>query len=84
MNILGPYASQQLLLHAVRHLVQNEATQCANIRTGLRSNSASDVEPGDTIFDEDLLNREGPTVTWPLGEIIAARHDQQHSRVFNS
>lgn len=26
----------------------------------------------------------GPATTWPLGEILAARHDLQHSRIFNS
>lgn len=26
----------------------------------------------------------GPANTWPLGEILAARHDLQHSRIFNS
>lgn len=26
----------------------------------------------------------GPATTWPLGEILAARHDMQHSRIFNS
>jgi len=27
---------------------------------------------------------DGPAGTWPLGEILAARHDLQHSRIFNS
>ena len=26
----------------------------------------------------------GAATTWPLGEILAARHDLQHSRIFNS
>ncbi|KAJ9099247.1 hypothetical protein QFC21_004128 [Naganishia friedmannii] len=26
----------------------------------------------------------GPTMVWPLGEIIMARHDFQHTRIFNS
>lgn len=26
----------------------------------------------------------GPATTWPLGEILMARHDLQHSRIFNS
>lgn len=26
----------------------------------------------------------GPATTWPLGEILAARHDQLHSKIFNS
>ncbi|KAI0920951.1 hypothetical protein AcW2_006074 [Taiwanofungus camphoratus] len=32
-------------------------------------------------FDETI---NGPAVTWPLGEILATRHDLQHSRIFNS
>ncbi|ESK96987.1 urease accessory protein [Moniliophthora roreri MCA 2997] len=27
---------------------------------------------------------DGPANVWPLGEIIASRHDLQHSRIFNS
>lgn len=27
---------------------------------------------------------EGAVMTWPLGEILATRHDLQHSRIFNS
>ena len=26
----------------------------------------------------------GPGTTWPLGELLMARHDLQHSRIFNS
>jgi hypothetical protein len=26
----------------------------------------------------------GPATTWPLGELLMARHDLQHSRIFNS
>jgi urease accessory protein len=25
-----------------------------------------------------------PATTWPLGEILSARHDLLHSRIFNS
>lgn len=32
----------------------------------------------------DLEELEGPTNTWPLGEIIASRHDQLFSKIFNS
>ena len=81
MNICGPYAAQQLLLHAVRPIVTEEASRCANLRTGV-----SRPLPGaDKVsFNEDVMTNEGPAITWPLGEILAARHDLQHSRVFNS
>lgn len=29
-------------------------------------------------------DERGPATTWPLGEIVASRHDQLFSRVFNS
>jgi len=73
LNDLGPYGAQQILLHAVRPLVAAEATRCRNLRTGLLDSLAS--------FDEVSM---GPANTWPLGEILAGRHDLQHSRIFNS
>ena len=83
MNTLGPYAAQQLLLHAVRPLVAAQAKQCAALRTGMKPSHAREA-PSSEMFDEETLTRNGPAMTWPLGEILAARHDLQHSRVFNS
>ncbi|KDQ29540.1 hypothetical protein PLEOSDRAFT_1076260 [Pleurotus ostreatus PC15] len=71
LNEVGPYGAQQLLLHAVRPLVEAETSRCRNKKTGIL----------DEEFDE--LNA-GPATTWPLGEILAGRHDLQHSRIFNS
>ena len=76
LNILGPYGAQQLLLHAVRPLIDHEVSQCKELRTGIHK--YHDLESD---FDE-MLN--GPAATWPLGEILATRHDLQHSRIFNS
>lgn len=80
LNTLGPYAAQQLLLHAVRPMVEREATRCRDLRTGY---DVSTISPrsSNQEFDETT---HGPAVTWPLGEILAARHDLQHSRIFNS
>ncbi|KAF8076671.1 hypothetical protein FPV67DRAFT_1406032 [Lyophyllum atratum] len=74
LNDIGPYLAQQLLMYAVRPLVVGEAARCKELRTGLLENSKID-------FDEKI---HGPANTWPLGEILAARHDLQHSRIFNS
>ncbi|KAF6762210.1 hypothetical protein DFP72DRAFT_878254, partial [Ephemerocybe angulata] len=73
LNELGPYNAQQTLLHAVRPLVAEEVERCKHLRTGLLE------EPGAN-FDEMT---QGPANTWPLGEILATRHDLQHSRIFN-
>ncbi|KAF8605346.1 hypothetical protein BDV93DRAFT_554721 [Ceratobasidium sp. AG-I] len=41
------------------------------------------VQPKGAVLD-GLEEGDGPANTWPLGEILAARHDLQHSRIFNS
>ncbi|KAI0941345.1 hypothetical protein AcW1_004915 [Taiwanofungus camphoratus] len=81
LNTLGPYAAQQLLLHAVRPLVEAEAARCHHLRTGyFKMSEPANAQSADD-FDETI---NGPAVTWPLGEILATRHDLQHSRIFNS
>ncbi|KAL6305772.1 urease accessory protein UreF [Sparassis latifolia] len=80
LNTLGPYAAQQLLLHVVKPLVEVETSRCKHLRTGYD-------KPPSVSADSDNLLQEvslGPAMTWPLGEILAARHDLQHSRIFNS
>ncbi|KIJ20396.1 hypothetical protein PAXINDRAFT_68303 [Paxillus involutus ATCC 200175] len=74
MNTIGPYLAQQILLRDVRPVVEGLVNQCGSLRTGTVAN-----EPQDEL---GYLN--GPATTWPLGEIIAIRHDLQHSRMFNS
>ena len=73
LNTIGPYASQQLLLHVVRPIVDVEFDNTKGLRTHSSEEAASD----GGVFD-------GPATTWPLGEILASRHDLQHSRIFNS
>ncbi|KAK0230387.1 hypothetical protein IW262DRAFT_398812 [Armillaria fumosa] len=77
LNDIGPYSAQQILLHAVRPLVAAEASRCRSLTTGVIPHLLTD----DGTFDETV---QGPANTWPLGEILAARHDLQHSRIFNS
>ena len=72
MNILGPYAAQQLLLHAVKPLLCEAISSTAHLVSGVLEES-----PG-------LTAEQLPATTWPLGEIISARHDLLHSRIFNS
>ncbi|KAI0080788.1 urease accessory protein UreF [Panus rudis PR-1116 ss-1] len=84
MNTIGPYAAQQLLLHSVRPLANEAVNRCRGLRTGLRTVPESDCDGIQELFDEDMLTSNGPAMTWPLGEILAARHDLQHSRIFNS
>ncbi|KAI0832665.1 hypothetical protein BC628DRAFT_1309884 [Trametes gibbosa] len=76
LNTIGPYASQQLLLHAVRPIVDAEMSKCKHLTTGMLAPSGSAAQADEAIH--------GPAMTWPLGEILASRHDLQHSRIFNS
>ncbi|KAJ7498634.1 urease accessory protein UreF [Mycena latifolia] len=77
LNSIGPYAAQQILLHVGGALVDAEVLKCAGLRTGVLVDESS----GASGWDE---TQDGPANTWPLGEILAARHDLQHSRIFNS
>ena len=80
LNTIGPYAAQQLLLHVVKGLVEGQINQCKDLRSGLQ-----DTQDGDDEKDGEVLdNLQCAVTTWPLGEILAARHDLQHSRIFNS
>ncbi|KAI0294600.1 hypothetical protein B0F90DRAFT_1756489 [Multifurca ochricompacta] len=74
MNALGPYAAQQLLLHAVKHMVDDALTSSAHVVSGALQD---EIDPEHA---EDRL----PATTWPLGDLLAARHDLLHSRIFNS
>ena len=76
LNTLGPYAAQQLLLHIVNPLVNDAVEQCKDLK--IRWKEGSDGQ------DAELEEDEGPANTWPLGELLAGRHDLQHSRIFNS
>ncbi|CAK5262776.1 unnamed protein product [Mycena citricolor] len=76
LNSIGPYAAQQIILYSVESIVDQELQRCAHLRTGIMPR-----EREDSTWDAAL---SGPASTWPLGEILAARHDLQHSRIFNS
>ncbi|KAG8849831.1 hypothetical protein FRB91_009585 [Serendipita sp. 411] len=88
LNTIGPYASQQLLLHVVKGMVERDVSNCSSVRTGVTELTRSHrALPTPAPLQEDWTRLEAddlPATTWPLGEIIAARHDLQHSRIFNS
>ncbi|KAJ7780943.1 UreF-domain-containing protein [Mycena metata] len=90
LNTIGPYAAQQILLHVGGALVDAQLGKCARLRTGVLiaevSNSSTDGGAGTNEKQERGWDEttDGPATTWPLGEILAARHDLQHSRIFNS
>ena len=91
MNIIGPYASSQMLLHPFKDIIERET---ANLNDGTNETNTTGLlnhhihiqgEQKDNSFWEWTREAElGPATTWPLGELLTARHDMQHSRIFNS
>ena len=84
MNTLGPYAAQHALLHQVRPIVDDAVNKTIHLRTGILDRAElPDQEEED---DDAAFSRAAamPSNTWPLGELIQGRHDQLHSRIFNS
>ena len=89
LNTLGPYLAHQLLAFQVRDLVE----RCANsyspaIGERLAAHTGGQPSAADDEWDWDWADDESthdmPATTWPLGEIVLARHDQLHTRLFNS
>src|SRR5258708_63585 len=72
MNILGPYAAQQLLLHAVKPLLCEAISSTAHLVSGAMKEE----------FHTELPAEQLPATTWPLGELLSARHDLLHSLLF--
>lgn len=89
LNIIGPYASTHLLYTRLSPCLDEQVRLSATARTGiLRADVKEDEDDvwGWAREAEDEVMREGggPTMTWPLGEVLMGRHDFQHTRIFNS
>lgn len=86
LNSIGPYAAQQVLLHVVRPMVDGAMRAHSHLRTGSATARAPSSQQSNTDPEERWrrLEEDGPATTWPLGEILSARHDLQHSKIFNS
>jgi len=90
MNIIGPYASSQMLLHPFKDIIERE-TANLNIGTNetnttglVHDNGPKEETRNDGFWGWTREAELGPATTWPLGELLTARHDMQHSRIFNS
>ena len=89
MNIVGPYASSQMLLHPFKDIIEretanlNDGTNETNT-TGMLQHRVQQEQKDDSFWSWTKEAELGPATTWPLGELLTARHDMQHSRIFNS
>lgn len=85
LNTLGPYISHRLLLHDVRPLVEDALEQNSRLRVELEDYQKEwTIDYDDEMDEQEGGKARGSATTWPLGEILAARHDQLHSKIFNS
>jgi len=90
LNLIGPYLAHRLLLWDIRSLV-DEATEHL-----VRSSRLGAKQEEETVEEDwwendkewEFVKEKGtprePVTTWPLGEIVASRHDQLFTKVFNS
>lgn len=98
LNTLGPYMSHQLLARPLRGMVEQCMKTTSRLAADkLYTQSLPPKAPttattphaawDDWDWDDeepDAGDIEYACTTWPLGEIVQARHDQLHSRLFNS
>jgi len=77
-----------MLLHPFKDIIEHETNLLAkeDITTGLISNMdhAMHIKESEGFWGWTKEAELGPATTWPLGEVLMARHDMQHSRIFNS
>ncbi|KDN39448.1 hypothetical protein K437DRAFT_259046 [Tilletiaria anomala UBC 951] len=89
LNILGPYLAHQILLFDVRETlscIRNKPEDSISDRQRRKASQEVGHTFGGSEWDwswEDD-DTEYVTSTWPLLEIVQGRHDQLHSRLFNS
>ncbi|CAD6588685.1 MAG: hypothetical protein TREMPRED_005122 [Tremellales sp. Tagirdzhanova-0007] len=81
LNIIGPYASSQLLLYPFREIIDHAVAQSRTLSKSFGRQSEQTEQEFWAWADEAS---SGPATTWPLGELLMGRHDLQHSRIFNS
>ena len=100
LNIVGPYLAHRLLAFHAKDIIDDNLARMGDCTTGLlNSRALQDHDTNGKDADEESDWRwtwtesdEGvgaephmtPRMTWPLGDLVQARHDQLHSRLFNS
>ncbi|UZJ53970.1 hypothetical protein CBS101457_003290 [Exobasidium rhododendri] len=100
LNIVGPYLAHRLLAFNAREIIDetlkvvNDSVVGSNVAKKTAAVMVDEDEEGgwkwtweenSCVTDDQQQNStHTPRMTWPLGDLIQARHDQLHSRLFNS
>jgi urease accessory protein len=100
LNIVGPYLAHRLLAFNAREIIHENLRTVSKSKTEMiiepsivpKEEVIDDEDEeggwkwtwpqdGSGVIAED---QHTPRMTWPLGDLVQARHDQLHSRLFNS
>jgi urease accessory protein len=88
LNLIGPYLSSQLLLFPFEGIIEKHLDDpgSTGVIQGCKCKEQVDekADSADDFWSWAEEAENGPATTWPLGEVLMARHDLQHSRIFNS
>lgn len=96
LNIVGPYLAHRLLAFNAKEIIDENlkvvgsstVEQSKIAEQQVRDKGEEDEDGGWTwTWEEDIPVQKAihtPRMTWPLGDLVQARHDQLHSRLFNS
>ncbi|SCV72567.1 BQ2448_4104 [Microbotryum intermedium] len=88
LNLIGPYLSHRIFLHDTRPLIDHSLEQYRRKYPTSEPTHEVKKEQEDGVGNDALHDAKETggivATTWPLGEILQARHDQLHSKIFNS
>ncbi|CAH7686622.1 hypothetical protein BY996DRAFT_4575779 [Phakopsora pachyrhizi] len=81
LNIIGPYQSQRLLFDRAKSVLEVILDELRDKRL-----CRKDQVECELVVDESGSEsiEDGPSTSWPFGEIVMSRHDVCHVRLFNS
>jgi urease accessory protein len=89
--VIGPYSAHRLLLWDIKQLVERTTTITWDSLKAEESSTMCNEDVDDWwdndkewSFLQEAREEDEPVTTWPLGEIVASRHDQLFTKVFNS
>lgn len=76
--------------HSSTGIIAPKIDDAASFSNGAQVGEEEEEEDGwnwtwsEETLTENINNHHTPKMTWPLGDLVQARHDQLHSRLFNS
>lgn len=82
LNLIGPYLSQKIISNNINPLLKIILEDSKSQRLPPSDLVECGLEPYEGIDEAQV--EDGPSTSWPFGELIQTRHDACHVRLFNS